>query len=402
MTTFGRTLRTFREMSQDPDTHKRPLSQGRLGVLIGHTMGDRGFSGAAVSNWELEKNKISAEERKVLIAIVKVLYRCGGIKGRVDANELLGAGNYRALNREETLEIFDAVEPEVNTEQPIVEERSSRMFFLFLMSSLFTSQDEFQRLMEKAREGPSPHWPRVVVAIIRHFSDQLSVFHVLKFVLWIWVWLLTMVLITPSLRWPFQDRDNALSAVIQYAFGSLFIPALIGALTNTKDNEFWNQQHGLSTLKLRLYTHQGASIGFHVGYFFVFIFGLLMYNFGLQSLIWVELIGSAFLVALGYASARLVPYNLFSAYKRLRLQDGRIFFVFFLVGPAWGYFFLEIYDILLRRSLGIFIVLSSLTFLLVMMVVRHRQSGTTVIPVYWWVFFWGSLLLCQSLVLLIK
>ena len=76
-----------------------------------------------------------------------------------------------------------------------------------------------------------------------------------------------------------------------------------------------------------------------------------------------------------------------------------MFFIFLLLGPAWGQFFFETYNILLIRSLGIFIVLSSLTILLAMMAVRYRQRGTTVIPASWWVMFWGLILLCQILLL---
>ena len=73
MSSFGKALRAFREMTRDPDRHNRSLSQARLGEQMGHIMEDQGFSGAAVSNWERGINKISAEDRKVLITLVKVL-----------------------------------------------------------------------------------------------------------------------------------------------------------------------------------------------------------------------------------------------------------------------------------------------------------------------------------------
>jgi hypothetical protein len=65
VSTFGKVLRTFREMTRDPDRHNRSLSQARLGELIGHTMDDRGVTGAAVSDWERGQSKISAEDRNL-------------------------------------------------------------------------------------------------------------------------------------------------------------------------------------------------------------------------------------------------------------------------------------------------------------------------------------------------
>jgi hypothetical protein len=403
VTKFGETLRTFRQSSNDPDYHKRRLSQGRLGELIGHEMGDRGVSGAAVSDWERGESKINVEDRNVLIAIIKVLYKCGGLKTRDDANQLLEAGNYRALNTAEAQEIFGEIPAESRAEQPVPEQKSSISLIAFLMENLFAiSGKDFQDLFANAEKGPPPLWPRVLVSILRRFSDRLSVFKALKFFLWVWIWLLAWVLITPSLRWPFSSQDDALLAVVIYAAGSILVPALISVLTNTKDNKFWREKESVRELTLRVYIHQGASVGFHVGYFFVFMIGLLRYNLGLQSVTWIEFIYAVFLITLGYASAGLVPYNLLKAYEQLSLKDGKIFFIFFLVGPAWGYFFFESYDLLLTKTLGIFVVLSSITLLLVMMALRYRQSGTTIIPVHWWVIFWAAIVICQFLVFFIN
>jgi len=208
-------------------------------------------------------------------------------------------------------------------------------------------------MLAKAQDGPPPFWPRAMVAIFRRFSDRFSASNVLIFILWVWVWWLSWALIIPSLRWPFVNPEEALWSVIFYSSGSIVIPALIGAFTNTKDNEFWQKNVSVPRLNLRLYTYQGASVGFHVGYFFVFMIGLLGYNLGFSNALWLEFVAMTIPVTLGYASARLIPYNLFIAYKRLSLRDGTIFFVFFLFGPVWGYFFLESYDILLTRALGL-------------------------------------------------
>ena len=399
MRTFGEQLRKFRHRCNDPNSPHGKLTQEKFGELIEKAIGI-GYTGAAVSDWERGKYKIHADNRLLLMTLIKVLHDYGGIRTLEEANELLKAGNYRDLDTGEENRIFPAATRDTDAQPSGSVPRTSKPPLASFLGSLFSvPEDELQKLITSAGEGPAPSWPRLTVALIRRYSDRLSVFQSLKFVSWIWVWLVTWLLMTPSLRWPFSSRENAWLAILAYTAGSLIVPALIGALTNTSDNEFWREERNINSSILRLYTHQGASIGFHVGYFVVFMIGLLLYTFVWPSVAWTELVSAAFLVALGYASARLVPYNLFAAFRRLSLKDGWIFFIFVLVGPAWGYFFFETYDILLTRSLGIFIVLSSLTILLAMMAVRYRRRGTTVIPVSWWLIFWGLILLCQILLL---
>lgn len=106
MTQFGELLRKFRQASNDPDRLNRRLSQERLGDLIGHEMGDYGYSGAAISDWERGESKINAEDRKVLIALIKVLHTCGGLKTLDEASQFLEAGNYRTLNPNELELLF--------------------------------------------------------------------------------------------------------------------------------------------------------------------------------------------------------------------------------------------------------------------------------------------------------
>ena len=103
MNKFGELLHDYRLNCDDPDYPKRPLlSQARLGELLGKELGVRvGYSGAAVSDWERGKSKIHADERNVLVKLIKVLHRCGGITSLSEADELLQAGNYSALQPKE-------------------------------------------------------------------------------------------------------------------------------------------------------------------------------------------------------------------------------------------------------------------------------------------------------------
>jgi hypothetical protein len=102
---FGELVRYYRRQSRDP-MRGGLLTQERLGELIGVQMGDAGYSGAAVSEWERNKSKIHADDRLVLLSLLSVLILCGGVKNVEQANALLAAGNYRRLNSKEYAQIF--------------------------------------------------------------------------------------------------------------------------------------------------------------------------------------------------------------------------------------------------------------------------------------------------------
>lgn len=105
MSTFGKLLKKYRQRCIDP-LSESPLSQERLGELIGYETGGGGYSGVSISNWERDKSKISADQRRVLLAIIAVLHKCRGLNSAEEADRLLHAGNYRALDDEELNEIF--------------------------------------------------------------------------------------------------------------------------------------------------------------------------------------------------------------------------------------------------------------------------------------------------------
>jgi hypothetical protein len=373
--TFGETLRRLRQMTRDPEKSNRSLSQARLGVLIGHTMDDRGVTGAAVSEWERGKSRINAEDRKVLIALVKVLYKCGGIKTYRDANELLEAGNYRALNMKEIQAVFGTIPMESGAELPSYEERSSKPFIFLVLERLFSLSDaELQNLLDDAEKGPPPSWPRVLAAFMRKTSERVSVSP--KTVFWIGIWGIAWWLIAPSMRWPFENRVAALEAIGMYVVGSLIVPLLIGMLIDTKHNEYWERRGLARSISLRLYTYQGAGIGFNLGYFFILPLVLLRHYLNLSPSIWLEITAVTLGLILGNMSARVVPHNLWLVYHRLRFADGAIFFIVALIGPLWGIFFLEYYEVLLTPLWGSAVILTALLLSILIAVQQSKQTDT--------------------------
>lgn len=102
---FGEILRRYRQNSKDPYSPKQ-LSQESFGDLLGQELGDGGYSGAAVSDWERGKSSIHPKDRRVLLSIIKVLYKQGGVTSVLEADGLLEVGNYRSLSLDEQTEIF--------------------------------------------------------------------------------------------------------------------------------------------------------------------------------------------------------------------------------------------------------------------------------------------------------
>jgi transcriptional regulator with XRE-family HTH domain len=361
---FGSRLRFVRLQSANPQTG-RPLSQRQLGELLQVEFGVR-FSGAAVSDWERGKSKIHADDRLLLVSLIKLLREQGGIQSLVDANELLEAGNYRALNAEESRRVFPET-PGVssNAFSPVIQERRNALSDL---------NEKWMALLEKAREGPHPAWPRVAAALMRGFADQMSAFGVLHALVFLWLWLATYYLIAPSLRWPFMDRESLLRAVALFCAGTLTLPAFIGLSVKTKDNKFWRETQLSNSPILRLYTHQGAFVGFHVGYFMVFLVFSILNFLRQSSALWFEWALMLVPLFMGYVGAREVPYSLWRAYGRLRLSDGGIFFTFILVGPLWGFFLIQYFSVL-TSPFGLMFVLLAITLLVGGMVWQSRKPS---------------------------
>jgi hypothetical protein len=359
MPEFGKQLRKFRQQCNDANSPHGKLTQEKFGELMGRELGIN-YSGAAVSDWERGKSRIQADDRFVLMAVVRVLQKYGGLRTIRDANQLLEAGNYRALNRDEAQYIFGEALVQSSAEQSIPEQKAPKSSSQFLLENLIgTSENELKAALAKAEEGPSPSWPRKLAVLMRKASAHWSLS--ISSVLWIATWAIAWWLITPSLRWPFEDRASAYSAIVMYVGGTLAIPLLIGLLVTTKDSQYWKQQGLAGSKILRLYTYQGAGIGFNLGYFFVLPLVFLRFYLQLGSSIWLELAAVTIGLILGNMAARVVPHNLWLAYGRLRFADGAIFFVVALLGLMWGVFFMEFYSVLLVPFLGTFVILSAVT-----------------------------------------
>ncbi|MEW5941342.1 MAG: helix-turn-helix domain-containing protein, partial [Chloroflexota bacterium] len=345
MNEFGTRLRALRVKCTDPQTGK-PLSQQRLGGLLREKMG-AGVSGAAVSDWELGKSKIHADDRLFILGLAQLLREYGGIASVAEANDLLEAGNYRALNPVEIQRVFPETPPDASDPSPLLSNGSTAKSPLW--EDMFPNANEaWTAMLEKAKEGPSPAWPRVAAALLRNLSDRLTAPAVLRALIFVWIWWMTGMLIVPSLRWPFSVPQEMLRAVGLYVAGTLTLPLLIGLLAETKTNAFWRENQLANSALLRMYTHQGAFVGFHVGYFAVVLLAAIRFSLHLPSTTLFEWAAMLAPLVMGTVGARVVPYNLWRAFGRLNLRDGGVFFVFVLLGPVWGFFLVQFSSLLIN------------------------------------------------------
>ena len=293
----------------------------------------------------------------MLLSLIKVLKQYEGVKSSADANVLLEAGNYRSLNQQEKSTIF----PDELSASPSSDSPQVSNFHFFLESIHVLSPAELQQMFLAAKQGPPPPYPRFLVLLLRRGFSQITSVHIFKAILWIWVCLFAYLLIIPSLNWQPTHGADPLQAVSLYAIGSLVLPLFVGAMTNTDNNIFWKEQELPNPVILRLYVHQGAFVGFHVGYFFIFLFSFLSSILDIQPSGFINLVKTIFPIVVAYVSAQLVPYNLWLAYKRLDLHDGGIFFFFAILGPIWGLFFLEFYKTLTSQLMGTVTLLIAIT-----------------------------------------
>lgn len=389
MDRFGELIRYYRRQSRDPQRGGR-LTQERLGALVGEHLGTQGYTGAAVSEWELGKSKIHKDDRRLLLSLLKAFLAGQGLHSETEANTFLLAGNYRPLNEEEHRQLF----PLASREPPPPPERNRlEVVMSFLGAIVFYPSDQLQSaLAEVSVEGPPPRWPRFLWAILSLPFQNWSSGDTLQAVFWLVAWLLTWGFALQMITWPFASVDEARAALVLYSGASLVAPLLVGALTRTRQDPFWQDHPEAPAWMLRLYTHQGAGIGFHLGMMAVFAAALAAYYTGLYPRMHgLAGVAAVVPVALGYAAARQVPFNLWRAFGRLRPGDGGIFFVFVFFGPLWSVFFYSYYSLLLSPLTGALLILGAIAGLAALMSLQKRKTGNSVIPAHVWAAIFGAL-----------
>lgn len=417
MSRFGELLRLYRDQSRDRELEKKNLTQARLAELLSRDLRldrDHGYTAQTVSNWERGKYHIPLGERRVLIGLVRVLYHCQGLSTLTEANTFLESGGYRGLDHEEIQTFFahwQAVaepEPPVPVPAPAPSPKEEplppppghgaaiRLVIIFLGELVFRPSEEIRELVYQGLNGPPPHWPRIFLMLLGWPFDKWSAEKFLQALGWISIWLSTWTFTLPMMMWPFANDARAWLAAVTYIGAASVLPLGVGILTRTGD-EFWHAR-AIKSRYVRLYTYQGAFLGFHIGYAIVFLVKLVASYPGLSHWGLLDGLAAAWPVVLSYAAARQIPFNLWRAYGRLQLDGNMIFFVFVFFPLGFGLFFWVFHPILLTPEFGIPILLSSAAFLAALTAWQRRRTGSGVIPVYVWIAIWGIVIVLSELI----
>ena len=388
MSRFGESLCLYRRQSSDRERGGR-LTQERLGELLGLEMGDMGYTGAAVSEWERGKSQIHKDHRKVLVALIKVLHRNEGLKSTTEADTLLLSGNYRPLDADEKMSIFSNAAPE---QIPV----SGVDWTTTLISAeqwVAQMGDLLKKYIDEYGPRTTHRGSRLFLGSLGFFFNQWSFEITLKLLLWLGLWVAVQKFVFSMLHWPFADQAQAWESVVCYMGGVLALPALAALLTNTNKDIFWQQQNLAGKPILRLYTYVGAFMGFNIGYGMVFGVALIGYYLGIKAAPpLLVILGAAWPLVLAYSAARQAPFNHWRAYGDLRLADGGLLLLTagIALGPMLGVFFYAYHPLLLEPLTGIilFIVAVGLLYLLT---AWQKKRGHDVIPAHAWVILWGTI-----------
>ena len=102
---FGPLLKYYRRLSKDPQRGGM-LTQERLADLLFVETGEL-YSGSTISNWESNRSSMILNNRPILLGVIRILYRLGGISSLDEANQLLFVAGLRHLDEQEMSELLD-------------------------------------------------------------------------------------------------------------------------------------------------------------------------------------------------------------------------------------------------------------------------------------------------------
>lgn len=382
---FGQRLRYYRERRIDPTTSPAENDRGRLtqahfGELVGQKLGlDSGYTGAAVSEWELGKSAVHAHDRPLLLAIVAVLKEQGRLLTPSEADELLAAGGYRPLDSSERAQVFP--------DQPDSENSPRPTKFISHASAVF------HRWSEMFKRSPQS-WLEWIGARTR----QVTAGDALRAALGALAWWATAWMLSRCLNWPYTDSAHAVEAALTWAVVNLIVPLIVGALARPWARPEWQARPAAHGWLLRAYAFQGAWIGYQVAALSLFGATLFSYHAGLHALVrpirpLLDISLALCPLSFGYAAAHAVPENLWRAYGRLSWGDGGVFFIFAALAPAWAAFFYWQADFLLTPFWGMLTLLLAFIGAPALAAWQERRTGSTITPVHVWIVIYGLMLM---------
>lgn len=381
MESFGELLRFYRQRSSDPDRPGRALTQARLGELMGNVLGDSGYTGAAISEWERNRSNIDKDHRAVLVALITVLHSCGGLKSPVEADEFLWTGNYRELDDGERAQIFAGSD----FEEPVTSTDAADGIVMHVVRELVENPHLLLNpLLPGARsnEASNPTWTQSIEQILTGLFRGWSSRRVLGIVFTLFLWLLLWQLALPLLRWPPATPAAIRAAAIAFIISAVFVPVLLAVQVYVQESGSWPA----GRLRFFFLTFLGALAGFHLGYLTLFFAKLSLYYLTSGNLARDIIALFAFWPLLsGYVMAVRFPKNRrqIAGSRPITEREWSLLFILFLFGPLFGWAFRASYAWLLSPPLGVIFILVAIGTFAALSLWQRRSGRRMLLPAFY-------------------
>ena len=174
--------------------------------------------------------------------------------------------------------------------------------------------------------------------------------------------------LTPILQWPLDNLEIRKNIVIKYAFGSLFLPFLVGILSKPDPNKFKikTRKHRFIVLVLKL---AGAFTGFHAFFLLVLIFvSTSYYLWEITYSGWFIGVLVMFPLLFSHIGARRIPadrYKMFGEKPQLHQADLLFLGVFFFFGAFFSFFFHLFYSQITKPVTGFYVLFAILIIIFI-------------------------------------
>ncbi len=383
MSEFGTLLKQHREKCTSPHLRGGRLSQKRLGELLGEKLGDYGYSGVTIHNWEYGKTKIAPEQRALLIAIIEILVEYDGMVLLEEANGLLRAGYYAALGVEDGGRIF----PE---QQPEPEAATATNVTLLALQRAFVRPEQIRQWTRQMllEDG--------MITLLRDGTSNWTAAKVLRIILLVISLILTVAWLLPVLFWSAAPTYQATQTTwLLYIAITLLVPVLVGAAYYSRPSTLWTER-GVGRFRPRLYlTLMGAYMGQVLAMTAVSVAGLFkLYIWGFPSPRWLLVLVALFFVLFIRQSAREMAHIHWNAFGRLQFSASElpIAIVFAALPLIVGYLYQIGYRWLLQPQFGLPILFTPLLIYTLFSMWQERTDRSWVIPVYAWTGYFGTMM----------
>jgi hypothetical protein len=390
---FGSLLSYYRGKSVDPIRGK-PLTQERVAELLEQVSGLQ-YAGATISNWERGASQINANDRPILVGLVKVFYDCQSLTSPDEADRLLATGNYRHLNEAELEQVFGncpATDPaETGTAGTWrLSNGSGLASHQVLLDSLkeLLAHPGKQLLAALRLEAPSQAtWPAFLESLLAKLLGHWTATRLLWTIAWIAVWLATWWLTFPLLRWPGENQSQLQLAAIGYAIGALVMPLFIGLLVYHARVTNLREKQGKRIAAF--FNCLGALAGFHLAYTLMLAARLLAFHLDLSpATVRLEIALAAVPVILAFTAAQQMPFHVRRAFGALQVTGGdhATLALLLLYPPILGIALVLVYRLLLIPHITVPLILATIS--LMALLARSRPfRGQSILPFLFPVLF---------------